>query len=146
MIINYADAQLQESNFTIINKIACPDHTLILECTVQSTPDHKGESTVWRGTFFRNCDHGTSDDNVIVLLHSRFRATNSRTIICNNGSVIGQSLSVDPENVTYTSQLIIIVNPEMIGKSISCEYDNGSMVSTGSIKLIPNQTQIQDGE
>ena len=53
-------------------------------------------------------------------------------------------LSVDPENETYISRLIIMVNSEMIGQSINCEYDNGSMISTsnGAIKLINNGKSI----
>ena len=115
----------------------------MLECTVLSTFDHEGESTVWKGKFFRECS-GTQSD--IVLLHNRFTVGSGapNSTICNNGSVIGQILSVDPENATYTSRLIVVVNSGMIGQSISCEYDNGSVTSPGSIKLI--QIQIQNGK
>ena len=136
------NADTQKSSFTITNECACPGYMIVLECTVQSILGHQGGSTIWKADFFRGCD----TDGEIVLLHSRFiigsRVPNPRKI-CNNGSVEGQILNVDAENVTYTSRLIVRVNLEMFGQSISCEYDNGS-ISTGSIKLV--QTQIQNGK
>jgi hypothetical protein len=140
-LVVHADAQ--ESSFTIIPECACPEHTkIVLECTVQSTPGHQRPgSTIWKGNFFRECV-GTHDKN-IVLLHSRLTAG---PITCNNGSVIGQLLRVEPDNVTYTSQLTVIVNLETIGQSIRCEYDNGSVTSNGSIELINKTDQIQSGK
>ena len=84
-------------------------------------------------------------------IYSRFNTVTasgaSNYITCNNGSVIGQMLSVDPGNVTYISRLTVIVGLEMIGQNISCEYDSGStMISASSINLKLVQTQTQNGK
>jgi hypothetical protein len=117
-VVEHADAQ--ESSFTITND--CPGQTIVLECTVSATSQHISGSTVWTGSFFGEC----------VLLHSRFNIAFN----CSNGFVIGQMLSVDPENIAYISRLIVKVNSDMIGQSIRCQYDNGSVTSNGSIELI----------
>ena len=147
IVAEHADAQ--ESSFTITSDCTCPGQTIVLECTVSATSENAGGSTVWKGDFFRECD-GTR--NNIVLLHSRFTAVTtfgaSNSIMsCNNGSVIGQILSVDPANVTYTSQLTVIVGLEMIGQSISCEYDSSpTMINASSINLKLVQAQTQNGK
>ena len=58
-------------------------------------------------------------------------------------------LSVDPENVTYTSRLTVIVDSEMIGQNISCKYDSSpAMINTSSIdlKLVQTQTPKFNGK
>ena len=122
--------------------------TIVLECTVLVASENSAGSTVWKGDFFRECD-GT--DNSIVLLHNRFTTATasgaSNSITCNSGSVIGQMLSVDAENVTYISQLTVIVGLQMIGQNISCEYDSSpTMISASSVDLKLVQTQIQNGK
>ena len=122
--------------------------TIVLECTVSVASENAGGSTVWKGDFFRECDGA---DNSIVLLHSRFTTVTtygaSNSITCNSGSVIGQMLSVDPENVTYTSRLTVIVGLEMIGQNIICEYDSSpTMINASSINLKLVQTQTPNGK
>ena len=146
VVVEHADAQ--ESSFIITNDCACPGQTIVLECTVLATSENAGGSTVWNGDFFRGCD---SADTSVTLLHNRFTTVTasgaSNSITCNNGSIIGQILSVDPENVTYISQLTVIVGLEMIGQNISCEYDSSStMIRASSINLKLVQTQIQNGK
>ena len=48
---------------------------------------------------------------------------------CNNGQIVGESLSVQGNN--YNSQLNVTVTPDMAGKTIICVYD----------ALTSNQTQ-----
>ena len=146
VIVERADAQ--ESSFTITSDCACPGQTIVLECTVSAPSENAGGSTVWKGDFFHECD---STHNNIVLLHSRFTTVTasgpSNSITCNNGSVIGQMLSVDPANVTYTSQLTVIVGLEMIEQSITCEYDSSrTMINASSINLKLVQTQTPNGK
>ena len=148
VILGRADAQ--ESSFTITSDCACPGQTIVLECTVSAISENAGGSTIWKGDFFRECD-GTL--NNIVLLHSRFTtvttyygASNSITS-CNSGSVICHILSVDPANVTYTSQLTVIVGLELIGQSITCEYDGSpTMINASSVNLKLVQTKTQNGK
>ena len=144
-IYDHAESDAKESTFTITNECACPGHTLVLECTVTSTSE--GGITVWNSAFFHNC--GDDKKPEITLLHNRYHNQSEgalNSVACNNGSIIGRRLSVDPENITYTSQLTVTVNSNMIGKTISCEYDDGTMIITNasSIRLI--RTQIQDGK
>ena len=147
IVVEHADAQ--ESSFTITSDCACSGQTIVLECTVSATSANAGGSTVWKGDFFRECD---STHNKIILLHNRFitataSGTSNSVIICNNGSIIGRMLSVDSENVTYTSQLMVIVGLEMIGQNISCEYDSSpTMSSASSVDLKLVQTQIKNGK
>ena len=146
IVVEHADAQ--GSSFTITSDCACPGQTIVLECTVSVTSENAGGSTVWKGDFFRECD---STHNSIVLLHSRFTTVTtsggSNSVTCYNGSVIGQMLSVDPENETYISQLTIIFGLEMIGQKIICEYDSSStMINTSSVNLKLVQTQTQNGK
>ena len=147
IVVEHADAQ--ESSFTITSDCACPGQTIVLECTVSTTSENAGGSTVWKGDFFRECD---STNNNIVLLHSRFTtvttsgASNSITS-CNNGSIISQILRVDPENETFISQLMVIFGLEMIGQKIICEYDSSpTMINTSSVNLKLVQTQTQNGK
>ena len=147
IIIEHADAQ--ESSFTITSDCACPGQTIILDCTVSVTSENAGGSSVWKGDFFRECD---STHTKIVLLHNRFTTAtasgaSTSVLICNNGSIIGRMLSVDSENVTYISQLTVIVGLEMIGQNISCEYDSSpTMSSASSVDLKLVQTQIKNGK
>ena len=82
---------------------------------------------MWKGsgtTFDCNNTH-----NEIVLLHNQYVPGVSR--MCSNGSIQAQSLRVNPENTTYTSQLNITVSSDMIGQNITCQYEDGtSQVTT----------------
>ena len=81
------------------------------ECTVTG-----GGGTVWTGSAF-NCYRY---NNEIVLFNSRFDTGTYGT--CNNGAIVGRSLSVDGNN--YTSQLNVTITPDIAGKTIEClNYD-----------------------
>lgn len=73
-------------------------------------------STVWRGSAF-NC---TSQE--IILLHRHFDSVNGAYGICNNGSIVAQSVRVN--NGHYTSRLTVTFNSDLIGKSVECIHDD----------------------
>ena len=71
--------------------------------------------TIWTGSAFNyDCE--------IILLHSRFDTGTSG--ICNNGAIVGRSLSI--EGNSYTSQLNVTVTHDTAGKTIECASDNGT--------------------
>ena len=62
----------------------CLEGVLVFECSVIG-----GGSTVWNGTAF-DCENS---DNEILLLHSRFNASNF-TDSCNEDAVVGHAKSL----------------------------------------------------
>ena len=59
---------------------------------------------------------------------------NSTAGMCNNGSIVAQSLW--EQDGCYTSQLNVTVTTDMIGTSIECVYDNISSTNTvGSLNI-----------
>jgi hypothetical protein len=105
---------------------ACHGRNLILECSVNGTV---GDSTVWRGTAFSDCNI-----REITLLHNRFGNKEGTTGTCRNGDVTGWSMRV--EGSLYVSQLEITVDPEMVGKSVVCAHDDGTRSYTIGSYLI----------
>ena len=72
--------------------------------------------TIWNGTAFSGCQQ-----NEILLQHHQFTQPGGPTGTCNNGAIVGQSLSVQGNN--FTSQLNVTITPETAGKTITCAYD-----------------------
>ena len=112
-------------NLVFTSGCTCPGYTLIYECTVMSGP---GGVTVWNGTAL-NCT-----SNEIVLLHRRFTSADGAFDVCNNGSIVGQSLRV--EDNFYTSQLNVTFNSDMIGESISCVHDSTTIHVIGVSTIV----------
>ena len=100
----------------------CPGDVVTYECTIISMP-YGG--TIFRGnpSSFYDCIGDSNDPTEIVLHHSQFNDSIQST--CNNGTVVGQSLSND-DNTYYKSQLNITVASELIGDTIECVHDNGT--------------------
>ena len=96
-----------------VNECVCPGDRLTYRCTVQGSPTGV---TVWSGTALSGCLR-----NEILLQHHQFTPTGGPTGTCNNGAIVGQSLSVQGNN--YTSQLNVTITPETAGKTIMCSYD-----------------------
>ena len=64
---------------------------------------------------------GTAFDCVntdITLLHSAYKSEHGAFGVCNDGTIVAQSLGV--EDSYYTSQLNVTVTSNMIGKTIMC--------------------------
>ena len=104
----------------------CPGHQLLYECTTIGVG-----TTVWKGTAFLNQCAGSS----ILLSHSHF--TSGTMDSCNNGAIVGQSLSA--VNNCYTSQLNVTVDASMNGQTVKCVYNNGateSEIGTSTITII----------
>ena len=102
---------------------ACEGFSLALECSGRGI-----SATVFKGDLL-NC---SNTNNAITLLHSRF--TNGTNGTCNNGKILGQSLSTNDTSNCYTSLLCIMVSPDTIGKNVRCVHDNG----TTELKKIGN--------
>ena len=77
-------------------------------------------------------------NNDLILLHSRFK--NGTNTTCNNGTILGQSFTVNLSSECYTSSLCIIFSPDMVGKPIRCVHDNGTATKEiGTLLIEPMQ-------
>ena len=86
--------------------------------------------TRWRGSAF-DCPRGE-----IILRHRFFSldGEDSEAGVCNNGSIVGQSLRV--QDGQYSSQLNVTVTADMIGRSVECVYaDGGNSTIVGSLNV-----------
>ena len=71
-----------------------------------------------------------------MLSHDQFSSGTSDT--CNNGAIVGRSLSVIGGNC-YTSQLNVTVDTSMNGQTVRCVYNNGiteTVIGTSTINII----------
>ena len=105
----------------------CPGDVLMYECTVVST---NVGFTVLKGKpddFFKCTSSSSYNGRDLALPHVRF--DQGVVEYCNNGAVVGRSLT--SENGSYTSQFNITVSSEQLlaGGMIECLHDNGSHVS-----------------
>jgi hypothetical protein len=100
------------------------------ECTATAT---EGGSTIWTSSAFNHCNN-----EEIILLHNRFNNTIGIYAMCNNGAIVGRSLSVEGNN--YTSQLNVTVTPDTAGKTIECASDNGTVIKPRFTSTIPTVT------
>jgi hypothetical protein len=103
----------------------CAGQQLLYECTVVGPG-----TTVWEGSVFR-CAGGS-----ILLSHSQFSSGTSD--VCNNGAIVGRSLSV-VDNNCYSSQLSITTDTTMDGETVQCVYNNRSsdiIIGTRTIDII----------
>ena len=91
---------------------ACPGDTLTYECTVVGAG-----ATIWTGSAF-NC---SASNYTILLIHNFFSLAKGDYGSCNNGDIVGQSLSVEGNN--YTSQLNVTVISDTAGRTIECLHD-----------------------
>ena len=101
-----------------VSGCTCPGDALTYECTVMGKIIGV---TFWSGTAFKCRD----SSDAIILLHSQF---NSSYGICNDGTIIAKSISLEGNN--YTSQLNITVTPDIVGKTIECHYTGGNGIIT----------------
>lgn len=100
----------------------CAGQQLIYECTVVGPG-----TTIWEGTVFR-CAGGS-----VLLSHSQFLS--GTTDVCNNGRIVGHSLSVIDNNC-YTSQLSITTDVTMDGESVQCVHNNRERDITIGTRII----------
>ena len=102
----------------------CAGHQLIYECTAVGPG-----TTIWEGTAFR-CAGGS-----ILLSHNMF--SSGTTDVCNNGAIVGRSLSV--VDTCYTSQLNITTDVTMNGETVQCVHNNrerDDTIGTSTINII----------
>ena len=140
MLLHFTEAH--KSFLNITDGCICPGHTLTLECTVSLARSTQGGETVWKGsgtTFDCNNTH-----NEIVLLHSQFVSTGPGVArMCNNGSIQAQSLRVNSENTTYTSQFNITVSSDIIDQNITCQYDDvSSQITTIQVLKLTQKVHV----
>ena len=77
-----------------------------------------GGATLWNGTAF-NCF-----SDAILLLHYYYLSTDGAIGSCNNGAIVGRSISVEGNNANYNSQLNVTVTSGTAGKTIMCFHYN----------------------
>lgn len=105
------------------DKCLCPEDVLTFVCNVSD-----GIATVWKGSIF-NC---STSGNEIILRHSKFEDGINGT--CNHETVVAYSTEVT--NISYTSQLSVIVSPEMNNGTVECIQDDLNVVFIGACTLI----------
>ena len=113
----------------------CPGDVVIYKCTVMG--GLFGGSTVFRGKSspFVSCTgESINKEGLLILPHSLFNQSQGVKRTCNNGTIIGRSLSV--KNGTYSSQLSITVTSELIGDTIECAQDNGTHIYEVGMAII----------
>ena len=79
---------------------------------------------MWGGSAF-DCE-----GNEIILIHSNFIG---RTSGCNDGAIVGQSISVNNGGTCFTSQLNVTVSNGLNGKSVNCSLDSGMQDARTSV-------------
>ena len=82
--------------------------------------------TVWRGSAL-DCA-----SNVIILRHMRFTSVEGAMGECNEGSIVGRSLTFQEAGSLYISQLSVKISSEVIGETIECILDDTNITSIGS--------------
>ena len=124
ILVSYGLAILASPNFLQCDNhidCLCPRNTVNFECTVVGAI-----ATVWKGSFF-DCP---SDS--IVLRHRVFAPGINGT--CNNGEIVATGIEVI--NNSYSSQLVIIVNPDMNNGSVECIRDGSMETTVGTCHLV----------
>ena len=102
----------------------CPGDVLIYECTVVST---NFAFTILKGKpddFFKCNGSSSNNGRDLALSHKKF--DEGVVVHCNNGAVVGRSLT--SENGSYTSQFNVTVSSEQLlaGGMIECLLDDGT--------------------
>ena len=110
----YVYTKVSDTIALFMSGCACPGDILTYECTAVGAG-----FTIWTGSAF-NC---SNRDYMILLFHNYFSLAKGDYGLCNNGDIVGQSLSVEGNN--YTSQLNVTVTSNTAGKTIECSYDDG---------------------
>ena len=118
--------EVSDTTALFVSGCACPGDTLTYERTVVGAG-----FTIWTGSAF-NCSNSNHE---ISLLHTRFSSTKGDYGSCNNGAIVGQSLSAEGNN--YTSQLNVTITPDTAGKTIECLYDDGLIATLVFTSQIP---------
>ena len=118
------------SNFVSRNCV-CPQDvnntlSLIYECTTVGPI-----STTWRGSAFVCPGMG----NEILLRHTQFTMPGGTRVSCNDGNIMGMSVSV--ENNQYTSLLNVTYNSALSGRTIMCVHNDGVMDTVIGGSTIP---------
>ena len=117
------------SSFEQLSDASCPGFDVVFECSTEGSG-----STVFKGDFFLECNN-----KELTLLHSRFENGTNGT--CNNGTILGQSFTVDSSSNCYVSWLCIMISPDTVGKTVKCSYDDGTTEEEiGSLLIEPMQT------
>ena len=88
----------------------CAGDNLIFNCSIMG-----GTATLWRGTAF-DCPLVGSE----ISLRHRLFVSNQGFGICNNGDIIGRSVSA--VNDCYTSQLNATVRESFNNKTVQCAF------------------------
>ena len=101
----------------------CPGDVVVYECSVMGIPSG---FTTFSGMSLINCPE-MGNRATLSLKHSSFDHSQGVNGTCNNGTVFGQSISV--QNDTYKSHLKITVTSALIGDTIECSYDDGRNIS-----------------
>ena len=104
-------------------RCACSNDILTFNCTIIG-----GGITQWSGTAF-DCEHNL---NEILLLHENFDDPGGTDGTCNNGQIVGRSVSVI-ENC-YTSQVSVTTSAELNNKTVRCIH-NTEVIPIGEILL-----------
>ena len=107
----------ENHQLTQISGCVCNGHNVTFTCNVVG-----GGNTIWNGTAFDCPSANSISNNQIFLRHSSFGMLGEPSGVCNEGTIVGEGVSV--ESTHFTSRLIVRVNSDVVGRSVSCIYDD----------------------
>ena len=123
--VNIVGSQQNSLHAVISAGCLCSGDTVTFECIAVGPG-----ITLWQGSAFMNCE-----SNNIVLLHSQFLSSMGTSGTCNDGAIIGWSLTVD--NNCFISRLNVTMSTELQDRYIECVYDDGiHPLSVGLSKML----------
>ena len=123
--VNVVGSQQNSLHAVISTDCLCSGDTVTFECIAVGPG-----ITLWQGSAFMNCE-----SNNIVLLHSQFLSSMGTSGTCNDGAIIGWSLTVD--NNCFISRLNVTMSTELQDRYIECVYDDGiHPLSVGLSKML----------
>ena len=105
--------------FTLNSGCTCPGYSVTFTCSILG-----GGNTIWKGSAFDCPSTSDSNNNQILLLHSRFGTDQNPSGSCNNGDIQGGGVS--RVGGCFISELNVTITPGVVGKEIQCVHDNTS--------------------
>ena len=124
--------------FMLDSGCTCPGYDVSFTCIIPG-----GGNTIWKGSAFDCPSSSDSNNNQILLLHSRFGTDRNPTGSCNDGGIQGGGVSA--VGGRFTSQLIVTITPSVVGKEVQCVHDNTSaeiLIGNDSITVTTGSESI----
>ena len=113
-------AEYENTSLVKISGCVCPNHIVILECTV-----HGRGSTVWQGTavaLLAAASDACFSGEIVINHDSTFTSFNAECTKNNRTVIVAHGIS--SANNSYTSQLSVTMSVDLVGTIVECVHDN----------------------